>query len=43
MCDKQAVTKWKGDILSYKETLKSKIMKDTAKLKKANKSGMAKR
>lgn len=43
VCDKQAVTKWKGDILSYKETLKSKIMKDTAKLKKANKSGMAKR
>nr|CAI5860202.1 unnamed protein product [Callosobruchus analis] len=31
VCEKGTVTKWQGDILSYKEHLKSKILKDAAK------------
>ncbi|XP_063964284.1 ATP-binding cassette sub-family F member 2-like [Lytechinus pictus] len=31
VCEKQAVTPWKGDILSYKSALKKKILKDVAK------------
>ncbi|XP_780119.1 ATP-binding cassette sub-family F member 2 [Strongylocentrotus purpuratus] len=31
VCEKQAVTKWKGDILSYKSALKKKILKEQAR------------
>lgn len=31
VCEKQKVTKWTGDILSYKSTLKKKVLKDNAK------------
>ena len=34
VCENQAVTKWEGDILSYKTTLKKKIMKANAKIAK---------
>ncbi|XP_072029313.1 ATP-binding cassette sub-family F member 2-like [Amphiura filiformis] len=36
VCEKQCVTKWTGDILSYKETLKKKILKENAKMAKMN-------
>jgi len=29
VCENQTVTKWKGDILSYKEYLRSKIAKES--------------
>ena len=29
ICEKQKVTKWEGDILTYKDHLKSKVMKDS--------------
>ena len=29
ICEKQRVTKWEGDILTYKDHLKSKVMKDS--------------
>ena len=31
ICEKQTVTKWEGDILQYKEHLKSKVMKEAKK------------
>lgn len=31
ICEKQKVTKWEGDILTYKDHLKSKVMKDSNK------------
>jgi len=31
ICEKQAVTKWEGDIVSYKDHLKSKVMKKSNK------------
>merc|ERR1719411_1528655 len=31
ICEKQTVTKWKGDILSYKDHLKGKVMKESNK------------
>merc|ERR1711972_783089 len=31
ICEKQAVTKWEGDIVSYKDHLKSKVMKESKK------------
>ncbi len=31
ICEKQTVTKWDGDILSYKEHLKKAVMKDNDK------------
>lgn len=31
VCEKGTVTKWKGDILSYKEHLKSKVLKEIEK------------
>ncbi|XP_050699131.1 ATP-binding cassette sub-family F member 2-like isoform X2 [Eriocheir sinensis] len=34
ICENQRVTKWEGDILSYKEMLKKKVMKDNEKRKK---------
>lgn len=34
ICENQAVTKWEGDILAYKEMLKKKVMKDNEKRKK---------
>ncbi|XP_037088825.1 ATP-binding cassette sub-family F member 2-like [Pollicipes pollicipes] len=34
ICEKQAVTKWEGDIISYKEMLKTQVMKRNAKAKK---------
>ncbi|XP_071514470.1 ATP-binding cassette sub-family F member 2 [Panulirus ornatus] len=34
ICEKQAVTKWQGDILAYKEMLKAKVQKDNEKRKK---------
>lgn len=33
VCEKGTVTKWQGDILQYKEHLKSKILKENAKRK----------
>ncbi|KAI2474206.1 ATP binding cassette (ABC) transporter subfamily F member [Diabrotica virgifera virgifera] len=33
VCEKGTVTKWQGDILSYKDHLKTKILKDAAKRK----------
>ncbi|KAJ8938383.1 hypothetical protein NQ314_011516 [Rhamnusium bicolor] len=33
VCEKGTCTKWQGDILSYKDHLKSKILKDAAKRK----------
>merc|ERR1719322_478227 len=35
ICEKQTVTKWEGDILQYKEHLKSKVMKKAKKNAKA--------
>ena len=37
VCEKQTVTKWTGDISSYKETLKKLILKDDVKTVKAQK------
>lgn len=34
ICENQTITKWNGDILSYKEHLKKRIMKKLANLKK---------
>ena len=34
VCEKQTVTKWSGDILSYKETLKKNILKEEKSSKK---------
>jgi len=34
ICENQRVTKWEGDILSYKEMLKQEVMKRNAKTKK---------
>lgn len=34
ICEHQTITKWNGDILSYKEHLKKRIMKKLANLKK---------
>ena len=31
ICEKQTVTKWEGDILTYKEHLKAKVMKESKK------------
>merc|ERR1719385_423281 len=31
ICEKQTVTKWEGDILSYKDHLKAKVMKESNK------------
>ena len=31
ICENEKVTKWDGDILSYKTHLKSKVMKETNK------------
>merc|ERR1711878_188131 len=31
ICEKQTVTKWEGDILTYKEHLKTKVMKESKK------------
>ena len=31
ICEKQTVNKWDGNILSYKEHLKAKVMKDSKK------------
>merc|ERR1719204_2608221 len=31
ICEKQTVTKWKGDIVSYKDHLKAKVMKESNK------------
>jgi len=36
ICEKQTVTKWEGDIISYKDTLKAKVMKESNKDAKAN-------
>lgn len=33
VCENQTVTKWPGNILDYKEHLKSKIMKEAIKKK----------
>merc|ERR1719410_1145681 len=35
ICEKQTVNKWEGNILSYKEHLKAKVMKDSKKNAKA--------
>lgn len=40
ICEKQTVTKWEGDILSYKNHLKAKVMK--ASNKDAKKKGLDK-
>jgi len=34
ICENKTITRWDGDILSYKGHLKSRIMKKLAKLKK---------
>lgn len=34
ICEKETVTPWKGDILSYKEMLKTKVLKENSKRKK---------
>lgn len=34
ICENQTVTKWQGDIISYKEMLKAQVMKKNAKAKK---------
>ena len=34
ICEKQTVTKWQGDITTYKEMLKEQVMKKNAKAKK---------
>ena len=34
ICEKQTVTKWQGDIITYKEMLKEQVMKRNAKAKK---------
>jgi len=34
ICEKQTVTKWEGDILSYKDHLKAKVMKESNKAAK---------
>lgn len=40
ICENQTVTEWKGDILTYKDHLKSKVMKDSNK--DAKKKGLEK-
>ncbi|XP_078518908.1 ATP-binding cassette sub-family F member 2 isoform X3 [Lissotriton helveticus] len=35
VCEKQTITKWKGDILSYKDHLKSKLVREEPLSKKA--------
>ena len=40
ICENQTVTKWEGDILSYKDHLKSKVMKEANK--DAKKKGLDK-
>jgi len=40
ICEKQTVTKWEGDILSYKDHLKGKVMKESNK--DAKKKGLDK-
>ncbi|KXJ07019.1 ATP-binding cassette sub-family F member 2 [Exaiptasia diaphana] len=35
VCEKETVTPWKGDIVSYKEELKKKVTKEKAKARKA--------
>merc|ERR1711878_224084 len=40
ICEKQTVTKWDGDIISYKDHLKAKVMKQSNK--DAKKKGLAK-
>jgi len=40
ICEKQTVTKWEGDILSYKDHLKTKVMKESNK--DARNKGLAK-
>ncbi|XP_069068435.1 ATP-binding cassette sub-family F member 2 [Pleurodeles waltl] len=35
VCEKQTITKWKGDILAYKEHLKSKLVREESLSKKA--------
>lgn len=34
ICEKQTVTKWEGDIFTYKEALTKKVKKDNAKMLK---------
>jgi len=36
ICEKQTVTKWEGDIISYKDHLKAKVMKESNKLAKSS-------
>ena len=31
ICEKETVTKWEGDIISYKDHLKAKVMKEAKK------------
>jgi len=38
VCENQKVTKWEGDILSYKETLKSQILAENKRMALGNKS-----
>jgi len=40
ICEKQTVTKWEGDIISYKDHLKAKVMKESNK--QAKKLGLGK-
>merc|ERR1712098_461212 len=40
ICEKQTVTKWEGDIVSYKDHLKAKVMKESNK--QAKKLGLDK-
>ncbi|XP_038044570.1 ATP-binding cassette sub-family F member 2-like [Patiria miniata] len=42
VCEKKTVTKWTGDILSYKETLKKHILKEEKKAKKESGKGASK-
>ena len=42
VCEKRTVTKWTGDILSYKLTLKKNILKEEREAAKAAKGGKAK-
>ena len=34
VCENETVTKWKGNILDYKEHLKTKVLKDNQKRQK---------
>lgn len=34
VCEKQTITKWQGDILAYKEHLKSKLVDEDPQLTK---------